>query len=631
MTYAHHGGARERLENVPGSRVRVLEGLFVFLALLVAARLFQLQIWEGKNYELLASNQHELQKLLIPTRGRIVVRDRADNTLHPIATNRDAWLLYAVPREMDDPGEIAKQIAVYTALTEAELVERWTSNPDDPYDLLARGLLTEQAEEIQAKRITGIGLIKSWARYYPEKDMGGHMIGFVRMDESGLGEGSYGIEGSFDDVLAGRPGEVTAQKDASGRRLMLGGGSIRHAMNGSDIVLTIDRTIQYETCTRVKEAVRYYDADGGTVIIMNPHTGAILAMCSAPDFDPEHYGDTEDINVFNNPATFAQYEPGSVFKPFTIALGIEEQKITPETVYEDKGVEVIDEFEIKNSNEKAHGIKTMTEVLEESLNTGTIFVQRLLGLELFKEGILAFGFGEKTGIELTPEAAGNASALSKKAEVYGATISFGQGISTTPIQLLTAFAAIANGGNLVKPYIVDEVVRPDGSRERTKPAIEGHPISSRTSELLTGMLVSVVERGHARKASVPGYFVAGKTGTAQVANPRGPGYLEGVQKSTFIGYAPADDPVFIMLVKFDNPRAGKWADSTAAPLWSQIASFLLAYLEVPMERDLNAPREIDTVPDLPATLSGTLGIVSVDLNAPVEVATTTEEGVGSGE
>jgi cell division protein FtsI/penicillin-binding protein 2 len=626
-----HGGSPERRGAAHGARVRALEGLLLFLALLAAARLFQLQIWEGKNYGLLAANQHELEELLIPVRGRILVRDRADGSLHPIATNRDAWTLYAVPREMDDPGAVAREVAPFTSLTEAELVERWSAHPDDPYDLLARGLTTEQSESVASKRIPGVGLVKGWARYYPERNMGGQLIGFVRTDDTGIGEGSYGIEGGFDEVLRGRPGEVSAQKDAGGRRLMLGGGSIRHAVDGSDVILTIDRTVQYETCTRLEEAVKRYDADGGTVIIMNPHSGAILAMCSSPDFDPANYGSTEDLSAFNNPATFAVYEPGSVFKPFTIALGIDRGKITPETLYEDKGVEVIDEFEIKNSNEKANGWKTMTEVLEESLNTGTIFVERLLGREAFKDGVLAFGFGEKSGVELTPEAKGNASALSKKADVYGATISFGQGISVTPIQLIRAFAALGNGGELIRPYVVEEVVRPDGTRERTDPKTDGRPISARTSKLLTGMLVSVVERGHAKKAGVPGYYVAGKTGTAQVANPRGPGYLEGVQKSTFVGYAPADDPAFIMLVKLDNPRAGKWADSTAAPLWSDIARFLLAYLEIPFERDLSAPREVDTVPDLPATLSGALGIVSVDVNAAVPEATSTVEGTNHAE
>ncbi|MBD3251364.1 hypothetical protein GF380_02820, partial [Candidatus Uhrbacteria bacterium] len=242
----------------------------------------------------------------------------------------------------------------------------------------------------------------------------------------------------------------------------------------------------------------------------------------------------------------------------------------------------------------------------------------------FKEGIEAFGFGEKTGIELTPEASGNVDALSKQAEVYGATASFGQGISVTPIQLLAGFTALANGGRLLKPFIIEEIIYPDGRREKTSSEYLGSPISARTSELIRGMLVSVVERGHATAAAVPGYFVAGKTGTAQVANPRGPGYLEGVVITSYAGFAPADDPAFVMLVKLDKPRAGKWASVNAAPLFSEIATYLLAYLEVPMERDIYAPKETEAVPDLPSDLSDAPDIVSIDtgsgetLDTPVE-------------
>jgi cell division protein FtsI/penicillin-binding protein 2 len=282
-------------------------------------------------------------------------------------------------------------------------------------------------------------------------------------------------------------------------------------------------------------------------------------------------------------------------------------------------VERIDDYDIKNSDEQANGIQTMRQVLEKSLNTGTIFVERQLGRDAFRSGLEAFGFGEKTGIELTPEASGNISSLTKAAEVYGATASFGQGISTTPIQLVTGFAAIANGGRLFKPYIVDEIIHPDGVHEKTKPEIVGNPISMRTSQLMRGMLVSVVERGHANFAAVPGYYVAGKTGTAQVASPHGNGYLEGATITSFAGFAPADDPAFVMLVKLDRPRAGKWASINTAPLFSEIASFVLAYLEVPAERDRSAPKETDIVPDLPPDLSTAPDIVSIDTDAGGEL------------
>jgi cell division protein FtsI/penicillin-binding protein 2 len=604
--------------------------LLILLALgaLVAVRLFTLQILRGPSYRILASSQHELRQLLVPERGKILVRDRADGTLHPLATNRDAWLLYAEPRNIADPGAVAREIAPYVPdRTEAELAEAWTRDPDDPYEPVAKGLEAKQAEEIMAKHLLGIGLAKGWARFYPERDMGGHIIGFVRTDDLGNGEGAYGIEGAYDGILAGLSGFVSAQKDAGGRRLMLEGGRVRQAVDGSDVILTIDRTIQYEVCKRLQQAVMEYDADGGTVIVMNPANGAIMAMCSVPDFDPANYGDAADVSVFNNPATFSQFEPGSVFKPFTMAVGIERGKVDPSTTYEDAGMEKIDGYDIKNSDEKAHGTQTMREVLEKSLNTGTIFVERQIGRDAFREGLESFGFGEKTGVELTPEAGGNISSLSKKADVYGATASFGQGISVTPIQLVTAFAAIANGGSLFRPYIVEEIVHPDGTRQKTEPAVVGSPVSARTSQLMRGMLVSVVERGHGGMAAVPGYYVAGKTGTAQVANPYGSGYLDGATITSFAGFAPADDPAFVMLVKLDRPRSGTWAAVNTAPIFRDIASFILAYLEIPMDRDPNAPKETESVPDLPTDLSTAPDITAIGAQDGAQDGGNEEEGV----
>lgn len=609
-------------------RLYWLQWLLIAGVLIVVGRLFFLQVVQGASYKLLASNQHELRKILVPERGKILVRDRADGTLHPLATNRDSWQLYVEPRNMSKPGDVAQVVAPFTKETEEVLVERWKANPQDPYEPIAKGLETPVINELLSKGLKGIGAAKTWARSYPEANIGGQMIGFVRMDDtSGIGQGVYGLEGSFDDVLAGRSGFISAQKDAGGRRLMLDGGKMRYAVNGSDIVLTIDRTIQHEVCARVKNAVETYQAMSGTVVVMRPDTGAIIAMCSWPDFDPVSYGETKDISVFNNPATYGAYEPGSVFKPITMAIGIDAGKVGPNTTYTDPGVEKIDTFEIKNSDEQAHGVQTMRQVLEKSLNTGTIFVERLLGRGAFQSGVEAFGFGKKTGIELSPESVGNISSLKKKAEVYGATASFGQGITVTPIQLASSFAALANGGRLLRPYIVDEIVYPDGQRKRTEPVEVGRPISARTSELMKGMLVSVVERGHGATAGVPGYFVAGKTGTAQVASSRGGGYLEGAIVSTFAGFAPADHPAFVMVVKMDRPKVGKWAEVNASPLFKELSSFMLSYLEIPMERDITTPTEIQSVPDLPVeAAAGAPDVVSIDTGTSVKPEDAVQNG-----
>lgn len=594
-------------------RLKLLEWILCIGCVVVVLRLGYLQIWKGSYYRMLAATQHELQRILIPERGKILVRDRSDNSLHPLATNRDSWLLYVEPKHLKSVGDVARELAPYTKSTETDLVTAWSKNPDDLYEPVMKGLETSQAEAILSKELPGVGLVKNWARFYPEKDVGGQLIGFVRMDEKGLGEGIYGLEGTFDSILAGRSGYIDAQKDAGGRRLMLDGGHVRQATNGADLILTIDRTMQYEVCKKVKAAVEHFQAAGATVVVLEPNTGAVMAMCSMPDFDPSDYGNVSDVGVFNNPATFVAYEPGSVFKAMTMAIGINAGKIGPDTTYTDPGVEKIDRFEIKNSDEAAHGVQTMRQVLEKSLNTGTIFIQRKLGNEAFRKGVEQFGFGTSTGIELKPEGRGNISSLAKKSEIFHATASFGQGITVTPLQLAIAYGAVANGGKVMRPYIIDEIVYADGTRKKTQPEVMSQPISSRTSNIMKGMLVSVVERGHGASAGLPGYYLAGKTGTAQVANPRGSGYLEGAIISTFAGFAPAENPAFVMIVKMDRPKVGQWAESNASILFKDISAYLLSYLNVPFDRDPNAPREVDTVPAAlpPDAAAGAPDIVSV--------------------
>jgi cell division protein FtsI (penicillin-binding protein 3)/stage V sporulation protein D (sporulation-specific penicillin-binding protein) len=311
-------------------------------------------------------------------------------------------------------------------------------------------------------------------------------------------------------------------------------------------------------------------------------------MCSAPDFDPANYGKIDSISVLNNSATFDQIEPGSIFKPLTMAAGIEEGKIGPNTTYVDPGEEKIDDFTVRNSDKLAHGVQTMTEVLTKSLNTGTIFVQRLLGKETFRKYVQNFGFGEKTGVGVGPEAEGDIRPLDKKGSIFAATASYGQGISVTQIQMLTAFGALANGGRLMQPFLVKEIVHPDGQRVVTEPRVVREVISKRTSRLVSGMMVTVVESGHGKLAAVPGYYVAGKTGTAQVPNPNGPGYLPDATIGSFVGYAPSDHPRFVMLVTVVKPKTVSFAESSAAPVFGDMAKFILSTLQVPPERPITA-------------------------------------------
>ena len=579
-------GSRQKSDQTD-LRFRLLKGALLLCAIAIILRLGYLQVMQYGLYALLASDQHDLQTKLTPTRGQILVRDRSDGRLRPLATNRLSWQVYAVPKEMKDPVFVAHELSAVLELPDVDLVAKLTKNPNDPYEKIAQDVDQDKVDKLQAKHLPGVGFLKSQARFYPEKNMGGQLIGFVGQDAHGQPKGIYGIEGALDKLLAGQSGELIAEKDAGGNRIVTGSLKLKEAVPGSDIVLTIDPAIQYKACATIQDAVHKHSADSGTIVIMDPQTGAVRAMCSSPDFDPSEYGKVSDLSILNNPATFEAYEPGSIFKAFTMAAGLDAQKVTPKTTYLDKGVEEIDNFKIKNSDGLAHGIKSMIEVLDQSLNTGVIFVERQLGKESFRKYMLNFGFGSKTGIELSPESRGNMSGLDKKGSVFAATISFGQGMTATPLQLTTAYASLANGGKLLRPYIVDEIIHPDGRREKTKPLQIGQPITSRTSRLISGMLVSVVENGHGKKAGVPGYWVAGKTGTAQVAKKGGLGYEKDMTIGSFAGYAPANDPKFVMLVKIKHPRDVQWAESSAAPVFGDMARYLLTYLQVPPERPVN--------------------------------------------
>ena len=433
----------------------------------------------------------------------------------------------------------------------------------------------------------GLGQTSREYRYYPEKNIGANILGFVSLanDDDLIGQGKYGLEEAFDDILAGRAGSVKGDLSAN-RAVILGGRDYQAQTNGSDLILTIDRSIQTFACTKLLETVAKHQADGGSVVVIDPKTGAVLAMCSAPDFDPNNYQAVKDLRQFNNQSTFEAYEPGSIFKAVTMAIGIDQGKVTPQTTYNDTGSVMIGRNKINNSDFKGRGVVNMIRVLQDSLNTGAVFVMRQIGLENFRAGIKKFGFGEKTGIELPAESAGSISNLYQKfgQDINAATASFGQGINVTTLQMAMAFGALANDGKLMRPYLVQEIVNPDGTRITTEPQQVGQAISPEAARTVGGMLVNVVEGGHGKKAGVEGYYVAGKTGTAQVPRKDGRGYIAGVNIGSFAGYAPVDDPAFVMVVRIDHPRGVVWAESSAAPLFGEIANFILKYKQIPAER-----------------------------------------------
>jgi len=548
---------------------------------LIIIQLINLQIFQHGKYKDMAELQHLSEKELIPDRGGIYIHDyqAGENILYPAAINKKFYLVYAVPTQIKNINAVVKILAPVLEMDEEALYQR-LAKEDDIYEPLKRKLEEEKKIEIEALGLEGIRFEEEVYRYYPEKNIGAQVVGFVGYSGDDL-VGRYGAEGYWQEELAGERGSFVFERDAFGRLIPVAKRTKAAQRNGADLVLTLDRSIQFTACRSLEATVLKYGADNGTVIIMDPKTGAILSMCDYPSFDLNEYNKVEDIAIYNNSAIFEPYEPGSVIKGIAMAAALDVGGVTPATTYEDTGTVEIAGYTIHNSDGEAHGIKNMTQVLEESLNTGAIYAAQTVGTEMFYNYMLRFGFGQPTGIQLDTEKIGDIANISYKKEIFMATASFGQGFTATPLQVLNAFAAIANKGKLMKPYIIDEVRHPDGKVEKTQPQFLRQIILEKTANTLGAMLASVVKYGHADKAAVEGYYIAGKTGTAQAVDPGTGRYSADITNHTFVGFAPVDNPAFVMLIKLDRPRNVEWAASSAAPLFGEIAQFLLNYLEIP--------------------------------------------------
>ncbi len=572
-------------------RLEAFRYFIVIFAAIIALKLFVLQVVDHGFYDALASGQHEIFQELIPKRGSIFVHDYKDEKITQIATNQQLALVYADPRQIEHAGDAAEALAEIFKFDEEkeEAIQVRLDQPDDPYEPIKREVPEDVLSKLIEKDIPGIHYVRSETRLYPEASMSGHVIGFVGKNEDGSLAGKYGIEGYFEEILAGKQGFIRSERDIAGRLIAVAERSIQPAEDGADIVLTIDRTIQYKACNALQAAIDKHQADGGSIVVVEPMTGKILAMCGAPDFDPNEYGNVSSINKFNNPAIFEAYESGSIFKALTMAGAIDSGKLDATTRFTDTGQAMVGGWHkpIGNAEGKIYGDVDMTQVLEDSINTGMIFAMRQMGQDPFIEYVKRFGFGQRTGIELETELPGNISSLDSSAEVYAATATYGQGITVTPIQIAMAYAALANGGILKKPQIVDEIRYADGTVE-TRPSQDiTRVIDQKSARTIGAMLVSVIEHGHGARAGVDGYYIGGKTGTAQVARGDGIGYSKDYTIGSFAGFGPVEDPKFAMVVRIDNPRTVVWAETTAAPLFGEMAEFLLQYFEVPPVRKID--------------------------------------------
>jgi cell division protein FtsI/penicillin-binding protein 2 len=541
-------------------------------------------------YTALAVGTQEVYSQLFPERGTIFIQDSRTGEEYPLAMNRDVFTVFADTRLITSD-QIAEDVTaglaeVFRYDDEKKLaVFLQLKKKDDPYEPLEQKIEESIVDELKKKDLPGIGYVRKPERVYPEGSLAAHVVGFLGRKEDGSEIGRYGVEGYWQEELAGSGGFFSGARSAAGRWIPLAETVKVAAEDGPDILLTIDRTLQFQACEILGRHAKEHNAVSASLIIMEPKNGAIRAMCNLPDFDPNTYNKVDSINIYNNSAIFTPYEPGSIFKPVVMAGAINEEVVKPDSIYYDSGsIEAGCTKVIKNAGEKSYEDQTMIGVLEHSINTGMVYVAKQLGKDKLKSYVEDFGFGLKEGIKLDSEVSGTIASLSQNKgddiDCYAATASFGQGLTATPMQMVAAFGAIANGGIMMKPYVIQELRYDSGKFDRKYPTELRRVIETRAASLVAGMMVNVVDSGQAGWARVPGYYIAGKTGTAQIPGPGG--YTEDTNHS-FIGFGPIDDPRFVMIVKFEKPDK-RYSASTAAPAFGEIAKFILQYYSVPPGR-----------------------------------------------
>lgn len=541
-------------------RFLFLIGASIFAYGTLLFNLYDLQVVKGDNYLVRAGSDVVALRYLRANRGAIYFTDKEGNFL-PAVLNKNFPLVYAVPSAIEDASEAANVLAPILG-RDVEELERIFSKKDDLYEPLLRKADRELAGKISSLAIKGIYADAEPGRFYPLGPLASQILGFVGPNSGDAGDaGKYGLELFYEELLRGKHGEISD-------------GRIIRPTPGNDLVLTIDPNIQIEAEKILENLVEKYDADGGNVIVMEPKTGKILAMGSRPNFDPNNYGKSP-LSSFLNPTIQQIYEPGSVFKVMTMATGIDSGKITPDTVYYDTGRLTLNGRTIENADLKKHGPygrATMTNVIEHSINTGAVFAQKQIGRELFTEYVNRFGFGEMAGVDLPGELAGDTRRLSpKERDIAFATASYGQGIAVTPLEMINAFAAIANGGVLMRPYLNAEL----------EPEVIRRVIAPDAAWQVTEMIISAVDK--AGVASIKGYKVAGKTGTAFIPDFKHGGYTENVI-NTYVGFAPASRPRFVALIKLNNPAGAPYAALTVVPAFRDLAQFILNYYGVEPDR-----------------------------------------------
>jgi len=541
-------------------RINAVFSLMLLFSAVIIGRLVYIQIIQHDLYSALANGQQGAFKPIKGQRGRIFF-----STGQLLATNTKGSYVFVCPADIEEKEKTAEKLAEILEIKKEAVLDKLNKNT--LFEKLKNNLSEKEKITLEEKEIHGVYIGETILRSYPYQKTASQVAGFLGGEQIG----QYGVEGFYDDVLRGE-------------EEFFDSGISKKIYNGSDIFLTIDYNLQFAAENLLKKAKEDVDIEGGQIIVMDPNTGKILVLAEFGGFDPNNYFEVEDFNVFQNSAVQKLFEPGSTFKPITMAVALDQGKITPYTTYIDEGKIKIGEHIIENYSGRVFGKRTMTEVLEKSINTGAVFAERQAGHNIFLNYLERFGFFKPTGIDLQGEVFSENKSLKKGYEINFATASFGQGIEITPMQLVRGFAVIANGGKLVKPYVADKIVNNEGRVIKTAPSISSEQIiSTETVSKLTAMLVSVVENGYASSGKIEGYYIAAKTGTAQIPWSALGINEKGYSKKTwqsFIGFFPAFAPRFVLLVKLDNPKTNT-AEYSAVPIFKEMARYIINYYAVP--------------------------------------------------
>ena len=534
--------------------------------------MFYWQVVKAEMLSELAESQYNGIIRVLPRRGEIKTSDG-----FPIVANKVSYLLFVNPTEIKDKNNTVSMLSSLLDLSVASISSKLL-----PYKLwvsIQAGVNSEKKEAIEKINLPGVGFEEHYSRFYPEASAAAHLLGFVGKNESGQDKGYVGLEGFYDRLLTGKEGYAVELHDALGRPILSRRIDNTHGSNGGNLSLSVDRSVQFLVEQKLKDAIVRYGALGGMVGIMDPSSGDIIAMASFPSFSPQKYWEYEE-SLYTNPFITNTYEPGSTIKPIIMASALDAGLITPQTKCNICGGPVtVSDYNLHTWNDKYYKDTNMIEVIQHSDNTGMVFVALQLGVDKMISYLTRFGIGRLTDIDLQGETAPSFKPRSAWYDVDLATTGFGQGISVTPIELLTAFSGLANEGKIMQPRVVKAFENANGEVLKIPVKVKGSPISAKTAKVMTEILVNAVEKGEAQWTKLKGYRIAGKTGTASI--PVAGHYDPKNTITSFIGFAPAQKPKFVMLVILNKPTSSIYAAETAAPLFFSIAKDLLSYYGIP--------------------------------------------------